>query len=71
MSERSELQRHGASAPSADAAHGCTARRRNRIHHAAVVHQSERSELQHYGAFSSLVHRPSPQTIDHVAMVHQ
>ena len=26
---------------------------------------------QHHGAFSSVVHRPSPLTIDHVAMVHQ
>jgi hypothetical protein len=32
---------------------------------------SERSELQHYGAFSSLVHTPSPPPTDHVAMVHQ
>ncbi len=26
---------------------------------------------QHYGAYSSLVHRPSPPTIEHMAMVHQ
>jgi hypothetical protein len=26
---------------------------------------------QHYGAFSSLAHRPLPTTIDHTAMVHQ
>ena len=26
---------------------------------------------QQYGAFSSVVHRPSPPTIDLVAMVHQ
>ncbi len=32
---------------------------------------SERSELQNYGAFSSVVRRPSPLAIDHMAMVHQ
>jgi branched-chain amino acid transport system ATP-binding protein len=32
---------------------------------------SEQSELQHYGASSSLVHRPSPSRIAHEAMVHQ
>jgi hypothetical protein len=26
---------------------------------------------QHHGAVSSVVHRLSPQAIDHVAMVHQ
>jgi hypothetical protein len=26
---------------------------------------------QDYGAFSSLVHRPSPRTVNHTAMVHQ
>ena len=26
---------------------------------------------QQYGAVSSVVHRPSPQATDHMAMVHQ
>ena len=26
---------------------------------------------QHYGAFSSVVHRPSPAIVNHMAMVHQ
>ena len=32
---------------------------------------SERSELQQYGASSSMVHRPSPQAIENVVMVRQ
>jgi hypothetical protein len=32
---------------------------------------SERSELQHYGDSSSLVHRPSPRTNHHMVMVHK
>ncbi len=32
---------------------------------------SERSELQNYGASSSMVHRPSRPTVKHTAMVRQ